>query len=518
MQEFLTRFGSQVKGVLSGFDRLVLRGSLLPLMRDHGLDIFLSRSGVLGRDFKEYARQTSLRIKEAALDESRALGRPTQYLESSRIRKEARAHELLAPHPTPEGLVCTFTALEPSMSFEYHRDADPAKRGFRRRPRHCLHVYKYFLHPRFGWLNARIQTWFPFNVQICLNGREWLARQFAAAGITDFEREDNCFPRLGDPVRAQALMDEQLTTDWPTALDEILLQLHPLHPEILAACPQNYYWTAYQMEWATDLIFESRKALAAIYPALVHHALFHFQSPDVMRFLGRKLHGCFAGEITTDFKDRPEGVRVKHWATGNSVKMYDRAGNVLRVEGTWGSVEGLKSFRPPHDEPEGKLAWRPLRKGTADLHRRAELGQGANDRYLDALAAVDAERPLGDIFDTYSKPTTYRGRRVRALRLNDRDDLALLLAISRGEFKLTGFRNRDLRGLLYPTKRHADPGEIRRLSGRVSRLLRLLRAHGVIRKIQKSHRYQLTEKGTLLTAALFAARHATPKQLLRDAA
>ena len=53
---------------------------------------------------------------------------------------------------------------EPCMTFEYHRSQDRNERGFRLRPGQCLHLYKYFLHPRFGFMNARIQTWFPFNV------------------------------------------------------------------------------------------------------------------------------------------------------------------------------------------------------------------------------------------------------------------------------------------------------------------------------------------------------------------
>jgi len=109
------------------------------------------------------------------------------------------------------------------------------------------------------------------------------------------------------------------------------------------------------------------------------------------------------------------------------------------------------------------------------------------------------------------------GWRFRALRLGDPDDLALLQAISRGEFSTAGFRNRDLRRLLYPDAGRASPEELRRLCDRVSRRLRLLRAHGVIHKISKTHRYRLTERGQLLTASLFAAREASVKQLLSKA-
>jgi len=260
------------------------------------------------------------------------------------------------------------------------------------------------------------------------------------------------------------------------------------------------------------------RSLAEIYPRLVRHAMHHFQSPDVMRFLGRKAHGNFTGELVTSFKDRPEGVRIKHWVHGNSVKMYDKAGSVLRVETTVAQTADFKVLRPRQDRPDGKLAWLPLRKGVADLHRRAKVSQRANETYLEALAAVDHDTPLSQFLDRVSRPTTYHGRRVRALRVGDRDDIALLQAISRGEFATAGFRNRDLRHLLHPATRHAPAPKVRSAAAKISRQLRLLRAHGLILKIPNTYRYRLTPTGHLVTAAIFAARNATLKQLLGRAA
>lgn len=517
MERFLARYQPLVTGVLSGFDRLVFRGSILALMREGGMYTLLHRSGVQLLDFKDFVLATSERLKSASLAEAREHERPIQHLLSSATDKEALARRLFEQHPVDTGLICVLTVVEPCSSFEYHRSADRTQRGLKLRRRKCLHLYKYFLHPQFGWMNARIQTWFPFNIQICLNGREWLARQLQAEG-SDFKRHDNCFLWLDNPERAQQLADEQLRTNWPNSLNAIARSLNPLHPEIFQPWPQDYYWSAYQTEWATDLLFRDPRSLAAIYPALVRHAMGHFQSPDVLRFLERKAHGNFTGELTTSFKNRPEGVRVKHWAQGNSIKMYDKGGSVLRVETTIANPRDFKVLRPLHDQPEGTLAWRPLRKGVADLHRRAEVSQRANETYLDALAAVEDTTPLAALLDEVGKPTTYRGRRVRALRTGDPQDLALLQAISRGEFATAGWRNRDLRSLLYPSKKTRSQDEERRLSAKVSRQLRLLRAHGLIRKVQKSHRYRLTAKGQLLTAALFAARQASIKQLLAQAA
>ena len=517
MTRFLARYRPRIAAVLSGFDRLVFRGTLLPLVIPGGMFCFLQRAQVGLLDFKEYVRATSERVKEAALREAVEHDRPIRYLESSATDKEKLARRLLAEQPVQEGLVCAFKTLEPCMSFEYHRSPDPRERGLRLRPRKCLHVYQYYRHPVFGFLGARLQTWFPFNIQIWLNGREWLAHHLERRGQTDFRRYDKCFTYLGRPALAQRLMDQQLATAWPHALDALARAVNPLHAEIFKPWPMTYYWSAYQTEWATDILFTTPKALATIYPALVRHATLHFQSADVLRFLGRKPHGNFTGELTTSFKHRPEGVRVKHWVNGNSIKMYDRPG-VLRVETTIAKTAHFKVFRPLQDDPRGRLAWRPRRKSVADLHRRAKLSQRANERYLDALSVVDDTTPLHHLLDHVSHPTAYHGRRVRALRIGDPSDLALLKAVSRGEFATAGFRNRDLRRLLHPTTDAASPADVRRLAAKITRQLRLLRAHRVVQKISKTHRYKLSPKGQLLTAALFAVREATLTQLIGNAA
>lgn len=518
MEKFIAHHAAQVSCTLSGFDRLVFRGTLLPLMPDHAMFHFLTRAGVRLLDFKDYVSRTSERLKEAALAEAEMQKRPVVYLESPKTSKEDLAKNLLAEHPLDKpGLVCAFKAVEPCMSFEYHRSQDPNERGLKLRPRKCLHIYKYFVHPSFGFMNARIQTWFPFSMQVCLNGREWLAQELRRRH-SGFTSNDNCFPALADPVLAQGLMNEQLETNWPAALTMIARALNPLHDEIFQASPMDYYWSAYQTEWATDIVFKAPGALAEVYPALVQHAMHHFKSPDVMRFLGKKAHGNFTGELTTSFKDRAEGVRVKHWANGNSVKMYDKAGSILRVETTIAQTSDFKVLRPPHDNPDGVLAWRPMRKGVADLHRRAELSQRSNERYLEALAVVEDVTPCARLFDAVARHVVDDGRRFRALRIGDPLDLALLEAISRGEFVTAGFRNRDLRKLLYPSSDALSPEEQRRLSAKISRLLRLVRAHGIIKKIPKTHRYQLSERGRLLTAALRATRDANLNELLRKAA
>jgi hypothetical protein len=137
-------------------------------------------------------------------------------------------------------------------------------------------------------MNARIQTWFPFPIQICLNGREWLARQMDGAGL-DYRRQDNCFPWVEDWGQAQQLMDSQLRVDWSGLLDGIAGQLNPIHDEVFAKYALSYYWSTYQSEWASDVVFREAATLRRLHPRLLRHGMTTLGSTDVMRFLGRRL-------------------------------------------------------------------------------------------------------------------------------------------------------------------------------------------------------------------------------------
>jgi hypothetical protein len=252
-----------------------------------------------------------------------------------------------------------------------------------------------------------------------------------------------------------------------------------------------------------------------------------FSSADVMRFLGRKttltgnVPGTLTAAVCSDLKQRPEGVRIKHSLGINSVKLYDKAYTperaVLRAEITINAAEQFRVYRPKEGDPKGQLQWRSMRRGIADLHRRAEVSGQALERYWDALASVDDSTTLEELSRGLEQPVKWKGYSVRALHPFDPADSALLAAVNRAEFTIHGLRNRDLQALLYPGPA-LSPAEKRRRSASISRKLRLLRAHGLIQKLAHTHRYQVTEKGRLILTVLLAARHATLKQLTAQAA
>jgi hypothetical protein len=526
-KSFVAQHQADVIGVLSGFDRLRFRGSLPQLYHPRTMDAYLEVKKLLFKDFKEFAIDLTARIKSAARRLAEVARRPFRYLPSCNTRKETLVRELIGQDHLREGLVGVLGCVEPCRTYFLRGNHQTKKLEFKLQSGKCQHFYFYHLHPEFGLMHLRLQSWFPFLVQICINGREWLSRQMDRYEMA-YAKKENCFTCIRHVQGAQRLMDKQLEINWPDQLDYILRQNHPLAAEICQPLGLRYYWTAEESEYATDVMFRSPAPLSAIYPALVRHAITSFSSADVMRFLGHrvaahgKVRGNFKGEVVSDLKQRPEGIRVKHTLNANSIKMYDKQGSILRIETTINQTRDFRVFREgqigPHSRAknDGKKAWRILRKGVVDLKRRAQVSHAANERYLTALSATSGKVPLFQWVQDVCKPIRRHDCRFRALNPWSPQDGALLQAVNRGEFAINGFRNRDLRVLLFNGK--ADPLELRRRSAAVTRKLVLLRAHGLIKKLSGTHRYVLTTKGSTTITAILAARQANINELTKIAA
>jgi hypothetical protein len=500
-----------VIGVLNGWDRLVFRGTLRMLAFAGGMARYLSRVGILLKDFGDHAQAMTEQLIQASLKRAETAGRPVQYLHSPSIRKDDYARRIAKDDGVSDGLICVLTCVEPCRSFEIYRNREKKLLELVARKRKCKFLYHYWIDRRFGFMSARVQTWFPFSIQVCMNGREWLARRMDEKGMA-YTRYDNSFPWIEDFSTVQKLFDRLHKTDWPKVLDDAARQVHPAHAAMFRGLGFAYYWSAFQTEWATDTAFDSSKSLAAIYPQLVRGAIAAFDSRNVMRFLGHRLYENHEGEIVSDYRHRPEGVCVKHRAVGNSIKVYDKGGSILRIETTINHPGAYRSYRSSELEPAGDKQWRVMRRGVADMYRRAEVSQAANDRYAEALASLDTTTPLGRLAAMVCRPVSKDGKRYRALHPFSSEDRLLLETISDGTYATGGFCNRDLAARLYPGELSNAQGRARTAS-KVSYRLRILRSHGLIRKIRGQRRYHMTTKGRQIVTALLQVQHATLQQL-----
>jgi hypothetical protein len=518
MKSFLSRFGSFVLFVLSGFDRLRLAGESRLLNHGRGVQSYLWQQQILFKDFPAHAQQLTHALRQRTETLAKEQEVPLLPLNSPTIDKEATALQLAQPHPGRCGRIAVLSCVESCMTYRLRKNAqgliEPRKEVGK-----CLHYYHYFQHERLGLCYVRLQSWFPFSVRVGLNGREWLYQQLRQHGC-DCQRLGNLLVQVADPALAQALLDEQTRTDWPALLQELVEPIHPLWDYLHQDVRAPYYWMTEQSEWATDILFRSPDFLAQWYPRWLRHGITALSCRDALQYLGKAVppegYGSCRQEARIDLRARPEGVRLKFWYGSNSVKLYDKEApraNALRLETTINDPSGYRVYRTKEGEPaDAPKSWQQLRKGVADLGRRAAVSQACNQRLAESLASVAETTPLGKLLEPLSQPVRDdRGRRYRALNPTAGEDGALLRAVAHGEFLINGFRNRDLRHRLCPAS--SDVRVQRQQAAAMTRKLALLRAHGLIVKVQKTHRYRLSAAGQRVTTALLAAYEADVTRL-----
>jgi hypothetical protein len=515
VQSFLAKHAEKIRGVLECFDRVIIRGHL-PMaatayfgtwLRSKQIALNLRSLPEGWWNFKEAAPWFADQLKGHAQAMAAKAGRPYQHLPAHE-RMEANARALGQRDGIREGLVCVYSTMETCRTFRvrFHEKGPEPSPDLRV----CLVIYYYFMDREFGLMHVKIQTWFPFTVQVYVNGHEWLARKLEGARVA-FQKVDNAFVGLADLERARRYAHRFGRRSWVPFLHCLAARVNPLLQDWLAG--QEYYWAIDQAEFSTDVLFQDRSVLTELRPHLYEHAALCFGAPQVMTFLGRKYRETFQGSVRTRWHRREPGAAVKHWIKGNALKMYDKEGVVLRIETVIQQPREFWVYRPKRKQNGREVwGWFPMNKSVTNLHRYAQVSRSANQRYLEALSGVDDPGVGQRQLEQRCSPVSYQGRRRRALQPLGRDDQALFRSVLRGEYAVRGFRNRELATPLFGQS--ADAGERRRHCGRVSRLIGLLRAHGLVAKVPRARRYHVTALGhRFMSTAIYVRYKFFPREL-----
>jgi hypothetical protein len=377
--------------------------------------------------------------------------------------------------------------MEVCPTFEPWHDKLTGRTFLRGREAKCLHYYFYFISEEFGLCYLRVPTWAPFRLQFYCNGHNWLARQLAKENLA-FHQSDNTFTQIADLERAQALSDSFPVERLHRYLDEMSQLFCPA----LRHFPNSYHWSMMQVEYATDVVFHRQQDLRPLYETLVRTAIHAVKPDNVATFLGRKLHGNYQDELGNDYHTRIEGTRIKHHMGPAAIKMYDKQGLVLRIETTVNDVTFFKHHRKvEHRDGTSEVQLAPMQKTIYSLPPLRELLLAANRRYLDFLSELEDPSAGLPRVEKIAETVRKNDRTYRGFNFFSKSDLELFTALVRGEFYISGFKNASLRPFL-PS-----------LTGpQVSRLLKRLRMHGLIKKIGHAYKYYLTSLGkrTAITA------------------
>ena len=363
----------------------------------------------------------------------------------------------------------------------------------------CLHYYFYFIDEDYGLCYLRVPTWAPFRLQFYCNAHNWLANQLGRAGI-GYKQRENAFYEIDSFEKAQEFSD----TFSGKELHELLKKYAPVLCPPIRQFKAGIHWSVMQAEYATDIVFQSRKTLSTIYEELVR-TLSHSVKPDnVAMFLGKRLDIRYEGELGGRFSTRIEGHSIRHFMGKNGIKMYDKFGQILRVECFSNDISFFKHHRRvEHRDGTSSYQVANMRKTIYSLSDLKDIMFACNRRYIDFLSAIDD--PTNEIkkVNKISRSVKEKGRSFRGFNLFNEQDEAVLRAIAQGGAQGFGIRNFTLQKALDKS------------SGQISHILKRLRKHGLIKKVSKSYKYYLTSLGREVTATSLKLKEMVVIPILR---
>jgi len=482
MDELLSeRYRAELDGVLSCYDRIVITGSLQPFCYAQGMTYYLYQQGIRIFDYAQFAEPLREGLRENAEALAAANGVQIEFIRRKDFRKENRVQQILKKRGDQPGLVHILGAMEACASYRPWHDKATGKTYLKPDSSKCMTYYFYFLDPQLGLCYLRVPTWCPFRLQFYFNGHNWLANQLKERGIA-YEMLDNAFVHIADYAVANQLANEFDMEILHLRLDELARQYCPVVTDLSL----HYHWSIMQTEYATDLVFKNRETLQAFYPLLLETLTHAVKPADIATFLGRKPNGNYQGEMGNRFNKRWLGTRIKHQMGPLSIKLYDKFRFILRIETTVNNVSFFQHYRKvQHRDGSTTTRWAPMKKTIHSLPALRELLLAANQRYLKFISAIATPQVGVAKLHQLAETKMENQHRHKGFNLFSEEDTCLFRSLLQGEFFISGFTNKQLRSQYLPDKS----------ASQVTRLLKRLRVHGVIKKVGRRYKYYLTDFG-----------------------
>jgi len=487
------KYQDEIYGVLQCYDRVVISGNLQPLCYAKGMTKYLYTHQIRIFDYTKFAEPLRNLIRKNAQTIAEENGLEIEFItKKDDFRKEERIKEIIKQRGNHPGLVHIFSAMEGCQAYRPWHNKQTHKTYVKMTQGKCLHYYFYFIDPDLGLCYLRVPTWCPFRLQFYFNGHNALASQLQKEQIA-FEQIDNAFLRIADFECA----NEIAATFDMEAVHHKLDSLAALYCPAVKQLALSYNWSIMQAEYATDIVFKNQPALQAIYPHLLESLIQAVKPADIATFLGRKLHGNYQDEMGNRFNKRWLGTRLKHRMGPVSIKMYDKFNIILRIETTVNKVNFFQQYRKVnHRDGTTSTKYAPMKKTIHSLPPLAEIAKAVNKRYLKFLSAIETPEVGVDKLHRLTE-TQYddKGRRYKGFNLLSEEDSSFFRLLLNGKFVVAGFSNKDLRQYL-PEKN----------SGQITRMLRRLREHGLIKQVRNRYRYYLTSFGQQAAAMALKLR------------
>jgi len=494
--DLVSRYAGELVGSLRCFDRVIMHGTLIDVAHPGALLVSMQAAGFKPRDLARFGQPITAQVRDHVIGLARANGLEIEVVTRKNFRQEDRVAAILKERGTHPGLVHIFAVKESATVYDTRQArADGYAKVIARRGA-CIHYYLYWMDPLLGLIHVRVPTWLPLRLQVYFNGHSWLACQLKGAGL-NYQLTDNAFSQCADWKRAQELAEALDPRDLHEKLRELTRLCCPV-TVTSGRFPNGYHWCLTQVEYAQDLVFKNQASVDQLFEELARQALLAIQAEDVARFLGKRLPLGHDTQVTSHLGRRHAGLRLKHSFGPASVKLYNKPGGILRLEMTTYDVSFFRHYRQVvHRDGTKELCLATLKKSIYSLRDLTELMRAGVRRYSQWLAGLKehsaGHRDMSKLGQAARDPG---GRSYRGFNPFLEHDEQILQLLLRGEHALGGVTARRLRPLL--------PGWSR---GRISRLLKRFRLHGLLRKVGHTYSYHLTALARRVVTAVLDVKN-----------
>jgi len=226
---FSEQHSTKIQGVLHGFDRLIFRGYLNSFFSEKGMYYYMSQKNIKLTGYNKYMKTEQELFKTHINQIAKDAGVKINYVNKSKVSKDEIAKKDFQKTPNKKGLISIVSCLETSYSFRLRGNKALKELEVGKELRQHLHYYLYYNDVEFGWMHVKIQSWYPFTIQIYVNGKEHLKRCLDKKNIA-YQTYDNSitsFDRIEDLKKAQQIADSLVNKKWDRFFNVFAKKLNP---------------------------------------------------------------------------------------------------------------------------------------------------------------------------------------------------------------------------------------------------------------------------------------------------
>lgn len=457
-------------------DRIKIRGYILYIQDPGGIVNYLKNFRKLTATKETFKMITQLLIKNI---EKYAKENNIPIIESNNHENKLK---LASKHlkQNKEGIFCIIKSQENSTCFGTYQNKNKTHTTITKVHRLVNSYYLYLTDAEFGLSYIKICSYLPFNVEIYLNGHNYIEQQLKKRDIK-YKKIDNCFSYVSDLKDfnkiCQAITDKKISSFCDKWLYKFVDYFRPFE----RGMGYRYRYFISQLEYCNNIVFRKRSYLNQLFTKIIDNNK-HIGRPDTIKTVFKKnMTKRTKGILNRSILQTGEKPCVKSWYKSCYIKQYNKKGIVLRTETCLNNTRDLY-----------------INKSINNLDYVIDVCDNINKRYLKCLDEISLKEIGKNTLENISKTTVKGKKRIAGIKLENKRIMGVIKAVHKNGFLINGFTNEELRS---EVKRLLDLSNEEYGAVKMKYDIDKLIAKGLIKKVVGKNRYVICKKiklGTFL--------------------